>query len=293
MRIVTGRGEVVDLTADDPRLVGGRVHLGALGVITRIAVRVEPEFRLKETIEQVPVDAVAGTLGTVANSAQYVKIWWLLHARNAQVVRYERVDLPAGRRPSAESRRRLDERLHRSVFPRLIAFEERRPARVARINRGLSKFYLGRSGMVGARPDAEHSFPGCAPGDRGRRTLDRADEVFDAVVRLFGSGTVANFPVEVRFVPADDAWLSPAEGADTCQLGVYATDGVGATRLFDRLWDELGRDRTRAHWGKEFDHTAEQVASLYPRLGDFRALRDELDPDRVFGGPFLTQVLGD
>ena len=294
MRIVTGGGEVVDLTADDPRLVGGRVHLGALGVITQTTVRVEPEFRLKETIEQVPVAAVAGTLETVANSAEYVKVWWLPHARNAQVVRYERVDLPAGRRPSAESRRRLDERLHRSVFPRLIAFEERRPPRVSRINRGLSKFYLGRSGMVGASSLLLNTpYPAVHRETEVAVPLDRADEVFEAVVRLFDPGTVANFPVEVRFVPADEAWLSPAEGADTCQLGVYATDGVGATRLFDRLWDELGRDRTRAHWGKELDHTAEQIANLYPRLGDFRALRDELDPDRVFGGPFLTQVLGD
>ncbi len=135
-------------------------------------------------------------------------------------------------------------------------------------------------------------------GAGGRRRRDPRDggekcDPGDHTQRTEGARTVANFPVEVRFVPADEAWLSPAEGADTCQLGVYATDGVGATRLFDELWDKLGRDRTRAHWGKELDHTAEQIAGLYPRLGDFRGLRDELDPDRVFGGPFLTQVLGD
>lgn len=293
MRIVTGRGEVVDLRADDPRLVGGRVHLGALGVVTQVTLRVEPLFRLRETIENVPVGEVAGTLGAVASSAEYVKVWWLPHARKAQVVRYERVDLPPGRRPSAESRRSLDNLLHRRVFPRLIALQERRPAWVPRINRGLSQVYLGQSGMVGESSLLLNTpFPAVHRETEVAVPLGRADAVFDSVVRLFGPGTVANFPVEVRFVPSDEAWLSPAQGVDTCQLGVYSTDGLGAGRLFADLWELVGRDRTRPHWGKELEHTAEEIAGLYPRLGEFRALRDECDPDRVFGGPFLTRVLG-
>jgi hypothetical protein len=47
----------------------------------------------------------------------------------------------------------------------------------------------------------------------------------------------------------------------------------------------------RPHWGKELHHTAEHLAPLYDRFGDFLALRDELDPERVFDNAFLRQVL--
>ena len=49
----------------------------------------------------------------------------------------------------------------------------------------------------------------------------------------------------------------------------------------------------RPHWGKL--HTRDRATSrrLYPRFGDFLALRDRLDPDRVFANAYLRRVLGD
>ncbi len=48
----------------------------------------------------------------------------------------------------------------------------------------------------------------------------------------------------------------------------------------------------RPHWGKCFVATAADLEPLYPRLGDFRALRDRVDPDRTFGNAFLDRVIG-
>ena len=39
----------------------------------------------------------------------------------------------------------------------------------------------------------------------------------------------------------------------------------------------------RPHWGKELDHTAAELRPLYPAFDRFLALRNALDPDRVFG----------
>jgi xylitol oxidase len=41
-----------------------------------------------------------------------------------------------------------------------------------------------------------------------------------------------------------------------------------------------------------FEMDAGALAEAFPRLGDFRALRDRVDPDRVFGNAFLDRVLG-
>ena len=48
VRMVDGRGKIHTFSRDeDPEFFGVGVHLGALGVITRVTVRCEPEFRLR------------------------------------------------------------------------------------------------------------------------------------------------------------------------------------------------------------------------------------------------------
>jgi xylitol oxidase len=48
----------------------------------------------------------------------------------------------------------------------------------------------------------------------------------------------------------------------------------------------------RPHWGKVFEMDAAAIAEAFPRLRDFTALRDRVDPQRVFGNAFLDRVLG-
>jgi FAD/FMN-containing dehydrogenase len=160
------------------------------------------------------------------------------------------------------------------------------------LNERLSAFYLGPDGLVGPSslmlntpmPVVHRETEAAVP-------LEQAGELVDRVVRrVQRERLAANFPLEVRFVRGDDGWLSPATGADTCQVGAYTTDGPDRERYFRVFWEEVGT--ARPHWGKELHHTAADLAPLYPRWDDFAALRAVLDPDRVFDGPFLRQVLG-
>jgi xylitol oxidase len=47
----------------------------------------------------------------------------------------------------------------------------------------------------------------------------------------------------------------------------------------------------RPHWGKVFTLPASALRELYPRLDDFRALTQELDPRGKFTNPFVRSVL--
>ncbi len=49
----------------------------------------------------------------------------------------------------------------------------------------------------------------------------------------------------------------------------------------------------RPHWGKVHTRAAADLAPAYPRFADFLAMRDRLDPDRVFANPHLECLLGD
>jgi FAD/FMN-containing dehydrogenase len=113
------------------------------------------------------------------------------------------------------------------------------------------------------------------------------------VLALFAGGRPAvTFPLEIRFVRGDRSWMSPAYGSDTCQIGAYSTNGPDCASYFSSFWEAMRGLGARPHWGKELDHTAAELAPLYPQMDRFLALRDELDPDRVFGGDFHRRILG-
>ena len=48
----------------------------------------------------------------------------------------------------------------------------------------------------------------------------------------------------------------------------------------------------RPHWGKLHGRTRADLQPVYARFDDFVAVRDRVDPDRVFANDYLTQVLG-
>ena len=67
----------------------------------------------------------------------------------------------------------------------------------------------------------------------------------------------------------------------------------GYREYFDAFEEIAAAHVGRPHWGKMHTLGAAQFAGLYPRHADFVAVRDRLDPDRVFGNDYLAQVLGD
>lgn len=295
LRLVTGQGEAIELRAGDPRLDGVRVHLGSLGVVTQVTLRVESAFRLAETVESIPVKQVIGALPAIARSAEYVKVWWMPHAPSAQVFRYERTIEQESRFPSRWTQRWFDEAILQSyVFPAVVHLEERIPSCIPRLNRLISRTFE-RSRQVGPgslmlsteMPLQHRETEAALP-------MERSDEALDRLVRLIDRDRLRiNFLAEVRFVRADAIWLSPAYGADTCQIGAYTTAVPDAARYLAGFWREMKPLNARPHWGKEHDHRSEELCLLYPQWQSFQKLRTELDPNRTFSSPWVRQTLGD
>ncbi len=48
----------------------------------------------------------------------------------------------------------------------------------------------------------------------------------------------------------------------------------------------------RLHWGKWCPIKAEQIASQYPHLPQFREISKQFDPNGVFRNAFVTETLG-
>jgi FAD/FMN-containing dehydrogenase len=125
------------------------------------------------------------------------------------------------------------------------------------------------------------------PREAGLTALREARRALEA------SDLTVSFPVEIRVAPADDIPLSSAAGRDSFYLAFH-THRAADHREFFALMEPIMRAHDgRPHWGKVHTRTAADLAPAYPRFADFLAMRDRLDPDRVFSNDYLRRVLGD
>ena len=97
---------------------------------------------------------------------------------------------------------------------------------------------------------------------------------------------------QVRFVKADDIWLSPAYQRDTCHvtLMIYNPSSSNMHHYFDGYYNAIRRFHPRVHWGKYFKLTNNEVANLYPRLHDFARVRAQLDPKKLLMNDLLANL---
>ncbi len=100
------------------------------------------------------------------------------------------------------------------------------------------------------------------------------------------------FIQEVRFAAADALWMSPAHQRDTCWLGVYVPGLCSDDPYTSAAEDMLREYAGRPHWGKSFHADHDYLAAVYPRFGDFDALRRRLDPTGVLRNDFTDAVFG-
>ena len=107
---------------------------------------------------------------------------------------------------------------------------------------------------------------------------DRGAEAIEAVITKLASAKVASFlAVLKRFGPGNQAPLSFPRAGWTLALDLP----VGANKLA-RVLDELDKivleAGGRIYFAKDARLDATKVAAMYPRLAEFRALKERLDP---------------
>jgi FAD/FMN-containing dehydrogenase len=292
-RVVTGDGSVVEIGEGDASLDGVRVHLGALGAVTELTLRTTPMFNLAETVEEIPVARVAERVEEIGNSAEYVKVWWMPHTPRALAFRYDRTDESMTRRRSPEIQRLVENWLPRVIVPPIYAWHEGHPDGVPAFNR-LAFRWLVKGRRVGPstlmlstpEPVRHHETEAAVPVRLGGEAFDRVVALIDRL------DLKVNFILELRYVRHDSSWMSTAYGGDVVHLS--ACTGMTGPRheYFEGFWREMAVLGGRPHWAKEMEHDASEIRSLYPMAGRFLALRDELDPQRVFANRFLERTLG-
>jgi FAD-linked oxidoreductase len=98
------------------------------------------------------------------------------------------------------------------------------------------------------------------------------------------------FPIELRRIAADDAWLSPFQGAPRGSIAVHCHYKDDYALLFEIVEPIFRAHAGRPHWGKLHSLSGPQLALLYPNWHDFQAVRRRLDPDGRLLNPYLRAL---
>ncbi|KQW53276.1 decaprenylphosphoryl-beta-D-ribose oxidase [Nocardioides sp. Root1257] len=107
---------------------------------------------------------------------------------------------------------------------------------------------------------------------------DRADVVRRILEQVSGDRHTTFLAVLKRFGPGGSGWLSfPSAG---WTLAVDAPAGPGLIGLLDRLDEQVAAAGGRIYLAKDARVRPELMTTMYPRLPEFRELRERLDPDR-------------
>jgi FAD-linked oxidoreductase len=291
MRLVDGRGEVVDVDSGD-ELRAARVSLGALGVVVEVTVRCVPLYGLDRVDEPQPIAETLAQLDELVAAHDHFELFAFPHTDTTMVRRTERVGPDVA--PTPAWRAKLQEEvLENAVLGASCRIGRRFPRAVPSLNRALMKaasrnerrdlaYRVYASRRAVRFTEMEYALPR----EVGREAVERA--LATVAERRIPTG----FPFEVRFVAGDDALLSPAHGRDTCYVAVHQYRGMPFEQFFAAVEEIFASYGGRPHWGKRHTQTAKTLAPRYPEWASFAAVRDRFDPDRVFTSEGVARVLG-
>ncbi|MEU6477774.1 D-arabinono-1,4-lactone oxidase [Streptomyces sp. NPDC047017] len=294
LELVTADGSVLTCSAkENPEVfAAARIGLGALGIVTAITFAVEPVFLLTAREEPMPLDRVLADFDQLWAENEHFEFYWFPHTGSTTTKRNNRSAGPE--RPVSPVKGWLeDELISNGVFQAANWVGRAVPATIPAIARISSKALSARTYTdipykVYTSPrrvrfvEMEYAVPRAAVTGALRELKAMIDR----------SGLRVSFPVEVRTAPADDITLSTASGRDSAYIAVHMFRGTPYQRYFTAAERILTAHEGRPHWGKIHTRDAEYLAGVYPRFGEFTALRNRLDPDRRFQNDYLRRVLG-
>ncbi|HUA75285.1 MAG TPA: D-arabinono-1,4-lactone oxidase [Solirubrobacteraceae bacterium] len=294
LKLVLADGsELVCSPERDPEVFrAARVGLGALGVVAEVTLRCVPAFTLHGLDAPAPLQRTLERFEELALGNDHFEFFVFPYAETALTRTNNRTDQPPRPRGRLAAYAN-DVLLTNHAFGLFCRLGRRVPGAIPQINRLVTRLAgtserVDRSASIFASPrlvrftEMEYALP-----------RERTPEAVARVMELVASrGLAVPFPIEVRTVAADDAFLSTAGGRDSGFVAVHMFQGMEWRPYFEAVEAIMGELDGRPHWGKRHFQTAATLRPRYPDWDRFQAVRARLDPRGRFGNAWTDRVLG-
>lgn len=281
LEIVGPDGSVRTVRRGQPGFDGSVVALGALGVVVRVTLDVQPGFRMRQdTYVDLPWTSVDDHLLDVMGAGYSVSFFHEFDHRIREVLVKSRVpdgladvsmprDLWGARPAPVDEHAEVTGTKSTPMDGSVGSWADRLP-----------HFRIDATPSVGSELQSEHFV-----------ALEDGPAALRAVQRLGDELRPHLHTCETRTVASDSLWLSPTPQDSLGIAFTWKKHPAEVAALVPRVEEALAPFTPRPHWGKlsALPHAA--IVEAYPRLADFGALVHEVDPDGKFAGPALERLL--
>jgi alditol oxidase len=281
--MIIASGDIATLSRkqDGQGFSGAVVGLGALGVVTKITLDLQPTFMMKQYVyENLPLSQMQEHFDAIESSGYSVSLFtdWQKKRINEVWIK-SRVEAGQEFKPTPE------------FFGATLATRNLHPiAALSAENcteqmgvpgpwyERLPHFRMGFTPSAGSELQAEYFVP-----------RKHAVEAILAVERIRDQVSPHLLITEIRTIAADDFWMSPCYKQNSVTIHfTLKPDWPAVSKLLPVIERELSSFEVRPHWGKLFTLAPERLRARYEKLPEFVELSKKYDPHGKFRNDFLN-----
>ena len=286
LELVTASGEIVKLSRelDRAEFPGAVVGLGALGVITRITLRVQPTYRVRQYVyEDLPLRQMQDHFDEIQATGYSVSLFTDWRGKRISEV-WIKSRVGEGR-PFPGPQEFFGAKLARRNLHPIIGLSAENCTQQMGVPGPwydrLPHFRMGFTPSAGKELQSEYLLP--------RR---HAVEAILAIERLQGQVSPHLLISEIRTIAADDLWMSTCYRQPSVAIHfTWKPDWPAVRNVLPVIERELSPFRPRPHWGKLFTMAPAALRARYEKLDDFLKLAAKYDPKGKFRNDFLNTNL--
>ncbi len=286
LEIVTADGEIVHLSRekDGDRFLGAVVDLGALGVVTRVTLDLQPTYQIAQSVyRNLSFERLRDHFDEIFGAGYSVSLFTDWQNHRATQVWIKRKFAPGDK----------NEWPH-EFFGAALAAEKLHPieghsAEACTDQQGLPgpwyerlpHFKLEFTPSSGRELQSEYFVP-----------RDRGYEAVLAVEKLRDRITPHLFVTELRTIAPDHLWMSMAYQRPSLAIHfTWKPEWPEVRQILPQIEAQLAPFEPRPHWGKLFTVPPGQLQTRYARLDHFKYLVSRYDSQGKFRNEFLSKNL--
>ena len=283
LEIVNADGKLIKVSREDgEKFYGAVVGLGAIGVITKVTLNIQPAFMMRQYVyTKLPLPQLKRHFDEIVSHGYSVSLFtdWQNESINEVWIK-SRVDDVAnsvakkdffGALPATKNLHPIIELSAENCTDQMGVpgpWYERLP-----------HFKMGFTPSSGKELQAEYFVP-----------RHNALDAILAIQRLGRQIGPHLFISEIRTIAEDNLWMSPCYKQPSVTIHfTWKQEWEAVSKLLPVIEKELAPFNPKPHMGKLFTMSPSKLAAHYKKINDFKKMVAQYDPDGKFRNEFLEQ----